>query len=175
MTTQSQSTLFRNINNRFMLQNYDKFGNICKVISSTYSIMKSTYAKSISKNIYSTKVPEFFPRKKKSLDIDIVMTTLNLNKERNETNNNSGVAYLLQNSNNELMKESLETFEDITIPSLRIQALHIDPDSCRFRDENIIREYDWEQSWNHCGNCKSCKPPETDGGEPVVQHPTINT
>lgn len=120
------------------------------------------------------KFQNFFPVKK-SLDIDIVMTTLNLNKERNETNNNSGVAYLLQNSNNELMKESLETFEDITIPSLRIQALHIDPDSCRFRDENIIREYDWEQSWNHCGNCKSCKPPETDGGEPVVQHPTINT
>ena len=28
MTTQSQSTLFRNIYNRFMLQNYDKFGNI---------------------------------------------------------------------------------------------------------------------------------------------------
>merc|ERR1719433_20965 len=103
------------------------------------------------------------------------LSLTNLNKERNETNNNSGVAYLLQNSNNELMKESLETFEDITIPSLRIQALHIDPDSCRFRDENIIREYDWEQSWNHCGNCKSCKPPETDGGEPVVQHPTINT
>ena len=36
------------------------------------------------------------------------------------------MAYLLQNSHNEIIKETLESFEEVTIPSLRIQALHID-------------------------------------------------
>ena len=40
------------------------------------------------------------------------------------------------------------------------------------RDETIIREYEWDESWNHCGNCKICKP-ETAEGEPAAQPATV--
>ena len=82
---------------------------------------------------------------------------------------NSNVAYLLRNSHPELVK-NYEKHATV-VPSLRMQALKINPLSCRFRDETIIRHYDWNQSWEHCGNCAVCKPlPE---GEAQQAHPTV--
>ena len=75
--------------------------------------------------------------------------------EINRTGNGS-VAYLLRNSHSELIREAEKNGS--TVPSLRMQALKIDPLSCRFRDESIIRLYDWDNSWEHCGNCLVCKP-----------------
>lgn len=83
---------------------------------------------------------------------------------------NSNVAYLLRNSHSELVRE-WET-GSIVIPSLRMQTLRIDPLSCRFRDDSIIRHYDWDQSWDHCGNCTFCKP-LAEGETQVQQHPTV--
>ena len=83
---------------------------------------------------------------------------------------NFSVAYLLRKSHVELVRDA-ETFGN-PIPSLRMQVMKINQDSCRFRDETIIREYEWDESWNHCGNCKICKP-ETAEGEPAAQPATV--
>ena len=84
---------------------------------------------------------------------------------------NSSVSYLLRNSHSELLRDAESN--GIVIPSLRMQALRINPLSCRFRNEEIIREYEWDKAWGHCGNCKVCKPLEE--GEPAVTHPTVKT
>ena len=82
---------------------------------------------------------------------------------------NSSVLYLLHNSHTELLRDAESN--GIVIPSLRMQALRIDPLSCRFRNEDIIREFEWDKSWGHCGNCRVCKPLEE--GEVEGAHPTV--
>ena len=77
----------------------------------------------------------------------------------------SSVAYLMRNSHVELIRDA----EYTVVPSLRMQTLRIDKDSCRFRDETVLREYEWDNSWSHCGNCQTCKPLAE--GEPAVQPP----
>ena len=84
--------------------------------------------------------------------------------------NNGSVAYLLRNSHSELLRDAEENGH--VIPSLRMQALRINPLSCRFRDETIIRDFDWDNSWNHCGECKVCKP-LTEGEPQDVKNPKI--
>ena len=84
--------------------------------------------------------------------------------------NNGSVAYLLRNSHSELLRDAEENGH--VIPSLRMQALRINPLSCRFRDETIIRDFDWDNSWNHCGECKVCKP-LTEGEPQDVKNPEI--
>ena len=84
---------------------------------------------------------------------------------------NSSVSYLLRNSHSELLRDA--EFNGTVVPSLRMQALRINPLSCRFRDEEIIRDYEWDNSWAHCGNCQVCKP--LGEGEPAVTHPTVKT
>ena len=87
-----------------------------------------------------------------------------MNKRRNSIGatqmqrvSNASVAYLLRNSHNELLRDAEENGN--VIPSLRMQALRINPLSCRFRDDTIIRHYEpWDNSWNHCGECQVCKP-----------------
>ena len=50
---------------------------------------------------------------------------------------NASVAYLLRNSHSELLRDAEENGN--VIPSLRMQALRINPLNCRFRDDTIIR------------------------------------
>lgn len=82
----------------------------------------------------------------------------------------ASVAYMLRNSHTELIRD-YENY-GITVPSLRLQKLLIDESSCRFRDESIIRHYEWDQSWEHCGNCLVCKPLAE--GEQIA-HPTVKS
>ena len=82
---------------------------------------------------------------------------------------NSSVSYLLHHSHAELLREAESN--GTVIPSLRMQALRINPLSCRFRNEEIIREFEWDKSWGHCGNCRVCKPLEE--GETEGAHPTV--
>ena len=84
---------------------------------------------------------------------------------------NSSVSYLLRNSHAELLRDAESNGS--VVPSLRMQALRINPLSCRFRDEDIIRDYEWDNSWEHCGNCRVCKP--LDEGEQQSAHPTVKT
>lgn len=95
----------------------------------------------------------------------------NLNEIPHAVNNN--VAYLLRNSHAELVKEWEKSSTNV-IPSLRMQTLRIDRFSCRFRDDSIIRDYDWDQSWEHCGNCSFCKP-LAEGEAQDQQHPTVKS
>ena len=83
---------------------------------------------------------------------------------------NESASYLLRNSHFEVLKNAKSLGSPI--PSLRLQTLYINRDSCRFRDEKIIRDYEWDESMEHCGSCRVCKPESADG-EQVVQHPTI--
>ena len=83
---------------------------------------------------------------------------------------NESASYVLRNSHFEVLRNAKSLGSPI--PSLRLQTYFINRDSCRFRDETIIRDYDWDESMEHCGNCRFCKP-ETADGEQTVQHPTI--
>ena len=79
---------------------------------------------------------------------------------------NSDVAYLMQNSHHKILGGSKKTG---IVPSLMLQAVHLNPESCRFRDPELVREVEWSQSMEHCGMCQFCKPQP--GGEVAARGP----
>ena len=79
---------------------------------------------------------------------------------------NSDTSYLIAKS----IKPAMRSFFKV-VPALVTQRDHF-PE----KDSDIIEEFEWEQSMEHCGHCEFCRPIEEAGADvdDTARHPALN-